>query len=401
MYRMILIDDETLTLRLFSKLISSVADGFELVSSFECAEDAIEYLKENRVDVIISDISMPGMDGLDFLEYVEINHPGVIFVVLSAYKNFDYVKSAFRHNAFEYLTKPINRKEIEELFSKIKSDLDKKNSDVECNYSELKCQQGLIDYLTKNIDEDAFSALLKEINIDVSCSKTPVAIVHTSTRNIKYLMERFNYGSDRLYTALIQILQMTDIPALSINYSHSGMNVIIFAKSEDYDTFSDSLDYILSKFTSVCTQLLGIEIDTSVTGVYSGLDNAGKSISKILNLTSTVGSSDVKNEHINSALSFIHMNYQKDLSLSDVANYVHLTPFHLSRLFKTVTGHSFVTYVSDYRLSKAKDMLKNSDMTVAEISVKSGFNNATTFYRTFKKFTGMSPQEYKNSAPTE
>ncbi len=401
MYKMIIIDDETLTLRLFSKMVKNIADGFELVASFECAEDAIEYLKTDRVDVIISDISMPGMNGLEFLKYVEINHSNAIFIVLSAYKNFDYVKSAFRHNAFEYLTKPINRDELRELFARVKSDLDKKNMDVECNYSELKCQQGLIDYLMKNTDEETFSNIMKENNIHISCAKTPVAIVHTSTRNIAYLLEHFNYGSDRLHTALIQILRMTDIPALSVNYSHSGMNMLVFAENDNFDAFSASLNSILSRFTSTCTQLLSIEIDASVTGVYKSLDDAGRSISKILNLSSTIVSSEIKNEHINSVLSFIHANYQKDLSLSDVANYVHLTPFHLSKLFKNITGLSFVAYVSDYRLSKAKDMLVNSDMTVAEISVKSGFNNATTFYRTFKKFTGMSPQEYKNSAGME
>ncbi|MBQ3038706.1 MAG: response regulator, partial [Clostridia bacterium] len=80
MYKLILVDDESLSLKILSKIIVSSSTGFELVKIFDNSQDAVSYLQNNCVDVIISDITMPGMNGLEFLEYVENNFPDIVFI---------------------------------------------------------------------------------------------------------------------------------------------------------------------------------------------------------------------------------------------------------------------------------------------------------------------------------
>lgn len=398
MYKIILVDDETRSLRIFSKIIEKNSIGFTLAAAFESAEEAIEYLKTEHVDVIISDIAMPGMSGLEFLEYVKNIDSDIIFIILSAYKDFDYVKFALKHKAAEYLTKPVNQEELRQLMYKIKERLDKRGSDLECNYTELKCQQALIDYMSGNkISADMFSSVMSDYGIEVSCSQTPIAIIHTGTSNTDELMNKFAYGTDRLHTALMQLFRMNNIPVLSMNYSISSMNIIIFSSENSFENFSDNLEKTLNEFKKNCTQLLSIDITAHINGIYHSLDEARPKIMKILNISHNMNDEKIYNEHIISVINYIKANYKNDISLSDAAGYVHITPFHLSKLFKKVTGRSFITYVNDYRIETAKDLLTSTIGTVTEISEQAGFRNITNFYRTFRKSTGMSPQEYRNS----
>lgn len=95
-------------------------------------------------------------------------------------------------------------------------------------------------------------------------------------------------------------------------------------------------------------------------------------------------------------LSFIDTNYANDLTLEQVAYYAGFSKFHFSRLFKTYTNTTFYNYLSHKRIQVAHSLLANPDLAIIDIATQTGFNNLTTFYRCFKKFTGCSPNEYKN-----
>jgi two-component system, response regulator YesN len=86
-----------------------------------------------------------------------------------------------------------------------------------------------------------------------------------------------------------------------------------------------------------------------------------------------------------------------DLSLTRFADLLHFHPFYLSRLFKQVTGKSLTEYVTGVKAEKAKELLKESNFKINEIAVTLGFETASYFTRFFKKFTGQTPQEYRNA----
>lgn len=87
-----------------------------------------------------------------------------------------------------------------------------------------------------------------------------------------------------------------------------------------------------------------------------------------------------------------------DLSLSRFAELLHYHPFYLSRLFKQVTGESLSTYVSRVKIRKARQMLRGGNEKINEISAALGFETASYFTRFFKKYTGETPQQYRNHA---
>ena len=78
------------------------------VSSFETADAALEYLQRSQPDAIITDIRMPGMDGLDFLDIVKQKYPEIPAIIMTAHSDLDSAVSAYQGGAFEYLPKPFD-----------------------------------------------------------------------------------------------------------------------------------------------------------------------------------------------------------------------------------------------------------------------------------------------------
>ena len=124
MYKLILVDDETLLLESMASAFEWEKYGFSLAGTFLNAESAIAYMKENPVDVIISDIKMPGMNGVRFAAYVYNNYPDTAFVIISGYESFEYAKEAMGYNVREYLLKPLSYDNITETLKKIRCDLE-------------------------------------------------------------------------------------------------------------------------------------------------------------------------------------------------------------------------------------------------------------------------------------
>lgn len=102
-----------------------------------------------------------------------------------------------------------------------------------------------------------------------------------------------------------------------------------------------------------------------------------------------------KNNIINEALSYIHKNIEEDLTLENVASTIHISKNYLSSIFTKHTGYSFNDYINKMRINKAKDLLKNTDMTLLDISYSCGFKNQNYFSTIFKKFEGITPNNYR------
>jgi len=101
------------------------------------------------------------------------------------------------------------------------------------------------------------------------------------------------------------------------------------------------------------------------------------------------------NENIRSALEYVENNYEKDISLKDMASAACCSEFHFSRVFKRVTGYSPYEYLLKYRINRAKSHLKDSNSTVEEIAGLVGFSSISNFIRTFKSLEEMTPLKYR------
>lgn len=125
MYRMIFVDDEDLIREFFSEMMDFPSHGFELVAVLDSAEAAFTYLEQHPdIDVVITDIKMGQMSGLDLCEILRQKRPGITLVLLTGYRDFEYAQRAIRQNVFDYLVKPSTYSDVEDLLVRLKNHLD-------------------------------------------------------------------------------------------------------------------------------------------------------------------------------------------------------------------------------------------------------------------------------------
>ena len=117
------------------------------------------------------------------------------------------------------------------------------------------------------------------------------------------------------------------------------------------------------------------------------------------NLSHTEKSAKIEKGLFENALKYISENYTNSVSLKSLAKHLGVDSCHLSREFKKRTPDGFYGYLQQLRLERAKNLLQNSDLTIYEILLESGFSNQRTFNRVFKNSLGVTPKEYRKSRP--
>ena len=125
MYKVILVDDEPASLNLMKKIIDIKCPDFEVAATAQSAFECLEILNHISADVLITDIRMPKVGGIELIEQVRRLYPDMISVVISGYQEFEYAKAALKIRAVDYLLKPIVPLEMAETMYKVKVQADR------------------------------------------------------------------------------------------------------------------------------------------------------------------------------------------------------------------------------------------------------------------------------------
>ncbi len=125
MYKLIILDDEPEIRRGLANYFPWDEIGYEVAGCFDSPQPALEFMRENRVDVILSDIKMPKMSGLEFAKRLRESGNTARIVFLSGYKEFDFLKEAMEYKVFDYLLKPVTPAEIRKTFGSLRDEMDR------------------------------------------------------------------------------------------------------------------------------------------------------------------------------------------------------------------------------------------------------------------------------------
>jgi two-component system, response regulator YesN len=120
MIRVLIAEDEPPILRRTKRLIEHIDTDFAVAATAGDGEEALEKMRAEHFDVLFTDIRMPVMDGMKLMKRVQTLYPDCSIVVLSGYRNFEYVSNAIRAQAVDYLLKPIAEETLEKLLFKLK-----------------------------------------------------------------------------------------------------------------------------------------------------------------------------------------------------------------------------------------------------------------------------------------
>ena len=119
MLRAILVDDEDLSVRMLESIVDWRRYGVEITATARSGKDALRLFSELRPELMVTDIRMPGMDGIELLRCVKEMEPRTEFILVSAYADFEYAKEAIALGSAYYLLKPVDEFELERAIKKI------------------------------------------------------------------------------------------------------------------------------------------------------------------------------------------------------------------------------------------------------------------------------------------
>ena len=130
MYRVVVIDDDVDAMNNLVKSFPWEESDFTVTASFQDGQSALDYLKYNQVDLIISDIKMAGINGIELARQLSKMHRGERIIFISGYKDFEYARKALEYGVRSYCIKPVTFREIQEKLAIIHQELDRERQET-------------------------------------------------------------------------------------------------------------------------------------------------------------------------------------------------------------------------------------------------------------------------------
>lgn len=137
---------------------------------------------------------------------------------------------------------------------------------------------------------------------------------------------------------------------------------------------------------------------TQKGGIQSIYDNALYAYTFLLAVhkyLAEFGARSKNSESIQQCIDYIKENFAQNITITEIAKAGDLSPFYLNKTFKTILGETPIRYVTKIRIRYSMALLYNSDLTIDEIAEQCGFQNANYFTKVFKKYTNMSPTDFR------
>ncbi|MDF2512666.1 MAG: Two component transcriptional regulator, AraC family [Herbinix sp.] len=347
MYRLVVIDDEYIVVRGIEAIIKRERLNCEVVGAAYNGIEALALLKEIKPDIVITDIRIPKMDGLSLIEEAKEFLPEAYFIVISGFKEFEYARRALSMGVKRYIDKPITIDKVREVFKWIEQEELKKKA---------ASKPGDLDFRRQELEE------LTDKMLD--------NIIENDTDLLKEHFRKFMLAVQAYFPEINQFRRecLRLLCVLSEFYS----------EKEKGSNWSSNIS-----FEEMNSKLTYQDIHT-----YSE-----KILEKIIGNMETQNKS-VNHRDIKQLLAYIGSHYSQDIGLNELAEQVGLNPVYLSVLFKEEVGMSYIKYLTNLRIKKAKEYLLG-DYKVAQVSEMVGYNNYRHFCDIFKKYVGQSPNEYK------
>ncbi len=528
MIKLLVVDDDVIIRRGISEGIPWSDHNFKVIGTAGDGETALEIIKDEVPDMIISDIRMPFMDGLELAEKVLGEHPRVKVVLLTGYEEYEYAKKAIDIQACEYLIKPINNKVLLQKAIEIGAQIEQ-----ETQYSR-QIQEGMpllrqryLNKLVLGVSIQDFQSEMSFLKLDLVRSTFQIIIIKIDDLNSPRLLKRylekelikfsvqnitdellgrrgvtFNNGGDELiviynddlepnelfkdayqfaellldkimsyvkttitigmggaYEGYSKISKSYEEACSSLAFRHySGTNQIIsvnetglFSNANDLPLVAIKKELLSKVKLGMIKEALNIVNDLElelrreplelsqihllavelVIMVFQGIHEWGeewenrkdfyavcvelqdletirdifnymRELIKDIAMTAKNIRESLTKGLVHKAMQYIDEHYQdENLSLNEVAGEVFINPTYLSIIFKREKNIKFSEYLLEVRMRKAIQLLRKEKHKTYHIAQMVGYPNPQYFSVVFKKYTGLSPTEYRSQMDEE
>lgn len=527
MMRILVCDDEGIVRESVRFIIETGLDADYELEFAKNGRSAVSLAEAFRPDIILMDIQMPGMNGLDAMWQIRSENKDVLFIVLTAYDKFEYTQRAISIGVMEYLTKPIRKELLLEILTKavkvVHSKKEKLRKDLEIKeklevvvpmiengfvYNILMNESGdgslqiyrdllgveqpygyvlMIacgDELRRGILANAVGAGIRLQKHDVIFRETikkatggfPGALMENKVivvvpsekeeesyenrlikiENLRMILRRLEQQFDMKFKAGIGNVgnweRMSESYREAMDALRRGVGKVNHVKDlQNICEYGDAYLLELQKSLFAAIQsgegnktrelgcqfleaikknaqdlddsvrlkiievILGAEYYTRLNGKQQqSMESQSGYLERILKIQDyeelsywfmgkiTEACRCMEETHqekgdgvIDKAKEYIKHNFAKSMSLEELARKLEISPYYFSKLFKEKEGVNYIDYVTGLRIEYAKKQLKNKEKSIKMICVESGYKDPNYFSRIFKKWTGVTPSEYR------
>lgn len=342
LFSLIIVDDDELIKKGLEKVISWQELGFHVVATFSSALDAYDYLKNNEVDVILTDVKMPKMTGLELIDKARQINSKCKAVIISGFNEFELLRNAMLLKVEDYLLKPLSQEDVEGVFKRLFTQMMEENTsnDKNTDYSRL---QTLIK------EKSAFLISRIEDSDTFELEKNIESIIN----DVEYLTtSELGFFCNQLLSIILEYFKI-DKESNSFNKG----DYKDLSHSDIARTFQDDVKAVFAVFDRKC------DINSRII--------------------------------LTKAKAIINDQYKdKSLSLQKISEELDISYGYLSSLFKKIEGISFKAFLTNIRMEEARKYLLSRKYKIYEIADAVGFSDARYFTESFHKYYGCSPSEY-------
>lgn len=363
MYKVFFVEDEIIVRRGVKNNIEWNKTNFILCGEATDGEDALAKIREIKPDILITDIKMPFMDGLELSRIMKAEMPWIKIIILSGHDEFKYAKEALTLGVNEYMLKPFKGSELlsvlERVALEVEADRKRNLMDARFPFS----MEEFISLLSPQVTAKCENMLLDYLKFGDASN-----------------LEEFTEG------------YLRDIIDAGINnsfYYHFTLINFITTINKFFDEINVNMEQIIPKVNEI----------EKLTGKINSVEDLTESIKGIV--ISTIEFRDIKRRDryslvIEQVKEYIKNNYaDPEISLNSAAAVASVSPNHLSAIFSKETGITFIEYLIKLRLNKAKELLKTSNLRSSDIAYQVGYSDPHYFSHIFKKYEKCTPNEYR------
>lgn len=420
MKRMMVVDDEYMILEGMRHLLPFEDYGIEIVFTAENAEQALAYQRTHPVDIVLTDVSMPEMTGLEMIERMKVQNPSLHAIIMSGYQEFEYARKAISLGALDYLVKPIDKQELAKILQNL-PDQDLRNQDRpkeqflagRITASDLVKQVGpqwfllCKDPLSQGVyrektlfhqvyylhvlEEEPSQGIFWE---QVSWDSQLEDLVDKAERSVFYGQRpgELEVNTRDLYAGLEAMIEAGKITELleGLPDLEAALRLMIPPVYLTKQFFKKVLSDVYHHFNQANHE--------SLEAFYVAVE-ASDNLESLLQLFSkylyNFREGWANSPHVAEILQLIQEDYAQELSLKEVSARLYLNSVYLGQIIKRETGHSFAELLNLRRIQVAQQLLLESQATIEDICFQVGYSNIGYFYKIFKRTCGQSPKEYR------
>ncbi len=517
--KILIADDEQLTRYGLKRTIDWSRLGITEILEADDGMHALDIARRENPDIILSDIRMPRLNGLELARELRKVQPDINIIFMSGFSDREYLKAAIRLKAVSYVEKPVSVSEVEDAISEAVENSKASHHSQQAFQRDMLAQAGRLalwmtfppgragafsDALLQDADpylrkDMYFACFIVKFSVptenipesdrqhalalfDAALSSMHLSELHVEKHDVYLVFHIYSVIklSDNALKKISNSLKdsMAGLPSFFIsvgtvvsgieNAHRSYSNAVVIMQSSffsDWNTclfnepssaldpavipdpaaaYRDALstgkgdrirqteeqifasyknsrkllpnqvkDIYYQLFLCIvdCCKKNSLHADTLFSPNESVTDNIQKcatlkELAELLRSKSDaflkiIDTKTPESPVILSIRDFIHKNVAREnLSVKEIGEYVHLTSTYVCTVFRNETGSTLNQYITRVRMEQAKEFLSDTDLSISEISAKVGYSDGNYFGKSFKKYTGQTPSEYREKAAT-